>query len=350
MSETKPAGTSTGLFRSWKVWLGVVFSVAFLYYALRDVDPAEVAAEIREADPLLFLGAITAATLTFLVRAVRWGALVAPIAPDTKLRSRFAATCIGFMANNLLPARVGEIARAFALSRVEPIPVSASIASLVVERILDGFMIIGLLVLATALPGFPAVTSVGGRDLSETALLLLATFGILVAILFLAVLSPARTLRIFNALSGKLLPARLQERAASIAAAFVDGLSVLGHPLYLVQAVFWTAILWLLNSLAFWLAFLAFDIQVPFAAALFLNGVIALAVAVPSAPGFFGLFEAGFRIGLVQVWNVEVGKAMSCAIAFHIGGFIPVTLIGLYYAWSIGFSIRRVAEAQPDAA
>ena len=130
----------------------------------------------------------------------------------------------------------------------------------------------------------------------------------------------------------------------------MDGLSVLGRPLLLVQAIFWTAVVWLLNCLGFWLAFLAFDIQTPFAAAMFLNGVIALAVAVPSAPGFFGLFEAGFRIGLVEVWNVELSKAMSCAIAFHVGGFIPVTLIGLYYAWRIGFSLRRVAETRPAAA
>jgi glycosyltransferase 2 family protein len=103
---------------------------------------------------------------------------------------------------------------------------------------------------------------------------------------------------------------------------------------------------WLFLALSFWLAFLAFGIhEVGFAAALFLQSLIALAVAIPSSPGFFGPFEAAAKLGL-SLWGVAPEKAVSFAVGFHIGGFIPVTLIGIYYVWRLGLSWRDVGRSE----
>ena len=333
----------------WKIALGIALSVALLYYALRDVQPAELLDEMQRADPLLLLAAVAVATSMFFLRALRWGALLAPVVGRTSLHARWAATCIGFMANNLLPARVGELARAFSLSRMQPIAVSASLGSLVVERILDGLTIVALLFVATAAPGFPDVATIGGRDVASGAAILAGIFLLAVLALLTAVLWPQQALRLVASTGGRLLPAGARAVVLRVAATFLTGLSVLRHPGHLAVAAAWSLAHWLVGALSFWLAFRAFGIVLPFSAALFVQSVASLAVALPAAPGFFGVYEAAFRVGLVEVWGIEAGKAVSCAIGFHIGGFIPVTVIGLIYAWRLGVSVRRVAAQPADA-
>src|SRR5690606_34146162 len=105
-----------------KAVAGIALGLALLGLSLRGVDLRGVLREIRSADPLLFLAAIAAATAPMVVRAWRWRVLLEPSRPGTAFRSRFEATMIGFMANNVLPARVGELARAYALSRAERVP------------------------------------------------------------------------------------------------------------------------------------------------------------------------------------------------------------------------------------
>src|SRR5690606_38631348 len=99
---------------------------------------------------------------------------------------------------------------------------------------------------------------------------------------------------------------------------------------------------WLFTAVSFVVAFRAFGIDlVPFSGAVFLQSVISLAVALPSSPGFFGPFEAAARVGL-SLWGVAADKAVSFAVGFHIGGFIPVTVIGIYYVWRLNLRWREM--------
>ena len=139
----------------WRGGLGLLVTGFLLWFVLRGVDLSGVWEEVQGADFFLLALAVAVATVTFLLRALRWKILLAPIHPGTSFRSRFAAVNIGFMANNLLPARVGEFARAYALSRMELVPASGAFASLVVERFLDGLAIVFFMMLAVAAPGFP---------------------------------------------------------------------------------------------------------------------------------------------------------------------------------------------------
>lgn len=330
---------------SWRALLGVALSIVLLYFAFRDVDFLEVAAEIAMAQPLLFLAATFVATVVFPIRAFRWRPLLRPVA-RTGFRNRFAATSIGFMANNLLPARIGEFARAFALTRTEPVSLSASFGSLVVERLFDGLAMVGLMVVALTLPGFPEIGEIGGRDVGAYARFVLAVFFGLALLAGLVVLRPAASMRVVEAVAGRALPESFRRPVVDALTAFLDGLSALREPLLLMEVAAWSIALWAVNAVSFWLAFLAFDIHVPFSAALFLQGIIGLAVAVPSAPGFFGVWEYAARQGLVTLWGVEVTKAVGFAVGFHIAGFVPITLIGLYYAWRMGISWRDVETSE----
>lgn len=334
----------SGRVLSWRAILGIVISAVLLYFAFRGIDFGEVAREVSRADPLLFVASGIAATLVFPIRAWRWKSLVAPVT-HTTFRSRFAAVNIGFMANNLLPARVGEFVRAYALARLEPISISASFGSLVVERLFDGVTIVGSLVLVMAMPGFPAVGELGGADVRTYAYTMLGGLGVALLVLGLMVRRPHRSVELADRILRRLLPESFSRPVVDGLRAFVGGLGVLRSPGLLLKVTLWSIFLWSFNAVGFWLAFLAFDIQVPFTAAFFLQAIISLAVAVPSAPGFFGVWEYAARQGLA-LWGIPAAKAVGFAIGFHIAGFIPVTIIGLVYAWRMGLSWREVERSE----
>src|SRR5690606_15693524 len=156
---------------------------------------------------------------------------------------------------------------------------------------------------------------------------------------------PRRFVALFERTIVRALPRRMRRPVVDALESFLAGLAVLRTPSLILRISIWSVALWLLNALSFWLAFKAFDIQVGFGGALFLQSLIAIMVAAPSAPGFFGPYEAAVKIGLVGIWGVEVNKGLGFAIGFHIGSFIPVTVIGLYFAWRLRFSLRQVKRS-----
>ena len=142
------------------------------------------------------------------------------------------------------------------------------------------------------------------------------------------------------------LPGKGSRHVVDALKAFLQGLTVVQSPRLLALALLWSFGFWLWQSFAFWLGFLAYDIHVSYSAALFVNAMVALAVAVPSSPGFFGTFHAGVAVGLQEVFGIAQGPTLAFAFGFHFGGFVPVTLIGLYYSWRLGMSLSEVKKSE----
>lgn len=330
---------------AWQTALGVLLSVALLYWALHDVSLSEVWRHVHAANLWLLALAVTIQTSNFLVRAARWKVFLSPALADPAYRARFASTCIGFMANNLLPARVGEFARAYALARTERITISASFGSLVVERVFDGLTLALFLAVPLFLPGF--ITAPGlGEGLLFQVMLILLIFGGVVAGVLLLITRPDLATRLFRATLGRLLPRKLAEKIADVMMSFVAGLEAMRSPRLIAAGFAWSLAHWLWGSVALWLGMLAFDITRPgYLGAVFLQAVNAFAVAIPSSPGFFGPFEASVRLALLP-FGVDASRAASFAIAFHITSFVPVTVIGLYYVWRLGLSWGEVGRSE----
>jgi uncharacterized protein (TIRG00374 family) len=333
----------------WKTLFGVAITIALLAWVLRDVSAAEVWHELKQSNPLWLLLAVVLATLSFVLRAVRWRVLLEPVYDGTSFDSRFGSVCIGFAVNNILPARLGEFTRAFALTRTEPVPLSASIASLILERILDGVVLAIFLFATISLPGFPLGEGTTAELVRRTANVGALAFGIGLGLLWLAARNPAATSRLFDASVVRWLPDRFGERASRAAAAFVTGLGALASPTVFLRAMFWSFIVWIDLSLSIWAGLEAFEIGGPgILGAHFLQAVIAFAVAAPSSPGFFGVFEAAARVGLGP-WNVTAARVVSFATSYHILTFIPVTLIGIWYLQRLGLSWSDVGRAEEKA-
>lgn len=329
----------------WRGALGIAISVVLLGYALRHESPAEIWRVIVASNIGLLVLATVVATLVFPLRALRWRVILEPLG-TLSYRNLWRATAVGMMVNNVVPARAGELARAYAVARTEPgVRFTAALASLVVDRIIDGVVVVTLLGVAMVLSPFPADTTILGQPIRSLA----AGFGAIAmsALLVLAALAlfPGRVVALFDTVMLRLLP-RYHSRLRAFFVSFVDGLGALRSPWRLVRILGWAFALWMTNALAFWIAFLAVGIEVPYTAALFVQGLIAFAVAAPSAPGFFGVFELSAVAGLA-LYGVPGDLAVSWALGFHILTFIPITLIGLYYFAQLGLHFRDLGTATP---
>ena len=204
-----------------------------------------------------------------------------------------------------------------------------------------------LLLLAVAAfldPAFPRDATIAGQSLGDLARGSIVLVFFLLAALYSLAFFPSQLVRAFEIFARRVSPA-LEEKGKSALLRFSEGLSVLRRPGRFVSVLLWTIAHWLLNAFAFWLGFEAVGIDLPFSAALFLQTLIAVGVALPSAPGFFGFFEKLATVGLA-IYGVGATQATSWAIGFHILSFIPITLIGLWYFARLGLHLKEIDSAR----
>jgi uncharacterized protein (TIRG00374 family) len=332
----------------WRAVLGLVLSAALIYLTLRGISPGEVARRLSTADPLLFTASIICATAIFGLRARRWQTILEPAVDHVPLGPLWRATAVGMMVNNVVPARAGEVARAYALTKETAVRFPAALASLVVDRLFDAIVLLILAAVALLDPALSTGQTLAGRPVSSFAFGAVLLVLILVVALYLLVFFPARLLGLFTLAAGRLSP-KVEERGRRMLETFITGLSVLRSPGRFVAVFMWTLAHWLLNALSFWLAFRAVGISAPFSAAFFLQAFIALGTAVPALPGFFGVFEYMSVQGLA-VYGVGQQQAATWAIGFHILSFIPITLIGAWYFTRLGMRMKELrAPAEASA-
>jgi uncharacterized protein (TIRG00374 family) len=333
----------------WKGVLGLVITALCLYFAFRHVDWARAVDTARHANyGLLFLSTV-AATCMFPLRARRWRTILDPVAPKLPFGPLWRSVAIGMMVNNLALLRAGELARAFALTREVPsVTFSTSLASLVVDRVFDAIVVLLLLAVSILVAGFSANTEIAGYSIAHIAMLFALAPLVLLIGLYALVFFPDKLIRLFELFARRVAPA-VERRGSDMLRRFAEGLSVLRSPAHFLAVFWWTLLHWLLQPVAFWLALSALGIQVPWSATLFMQGVIVILVAVPSAPGFFGPFELGATLAL-GAYHVSQSDATTWAFIFHIASFIPITLIGAYYAGRLGLRMSDMTAVEAERA
>jgi uncharacterized protein (TIRG00374 family) len=293
------------------------------------VHLGEVLRQIRQADPWPLALGVVLASLTFVLRLVRWRLLLRDVdGLPLQAWPLWHATAIGFMANNLLPFRAGELVRVLAATKLSGARFTAAMSSIAVERIFDALTVVGLLGAGLLFSDLPAGVVVGGVSLARAAQVagLLSIAALLGAVAVVAFpLAAERLVR-------RLLPAgAFAERIVELIEGVRHGLASLRSPGLLTGVVFWSLAHWLLNAAALWVSFFAFGIPVGFGGALVLQGVLAIGVSVQLTPGFVGQFEAAI-VAALALYGISNQIASSYAIAYHGATFLPITLAG---AWSL---------------
>src|SRR5438034_1138874 len=330
----------------WAWILGLAVTVAFLAWAVRGTQWSDVLAGLRAVDPLLLVLTVALATLTFPIRLIRWRVILR----DERERPLpwlplWHAVAIGFMANNLLPARAGEFARAYVASRQLPVRFTTALGSIGVERVFDALVMLGLMALAIASPSFPAHSTLLDTPLSRLAGRAALLFGAMFVVALVVVLRPTPWLALFERVTRTVLPARLAARVAGMAEGLVAGLTVLKRPGRFGAMLFWSLVLWLTNAASFAVCFRAFGLQVPIEGSLLLQGILGFAVAVPASAGFFGVFEKATQLTL-QLYGISPSLALAYAVAYHVSTFLPITLLGLRSLASVHLHLGDLGRAR----
>ena len=323
-----------------KLWLGLGGTALFLGLFVWRTDLPELGDALARANYWWVVPAIAVWFVSAAVRSLRWHYLLRRLV-NLSSRTLYPIVIIGYMANNLLPLRTGELVRAYALGERHGVSKMSALGTIAVERVFDGVVLVGFLVVAGAILGL-------NGELTALAVGMSVAFAALLALFVYVASSPERAGR-WTERAISLLPRAIRERAQRLADSFLEGLQSLQSPSLVVLLLAASLGAWLLEAFMYYLVGRSFDIGEGFAAYLMVAAAANLAITLPSTSGGIGPFELLTRETLTFL---GVGSAVASAYAIALHGFllVPVIVAGLIFLWAINLSLGRTlegAESEP---
>jgi uncharacterized protein (TIRG00374 family) len=315
--------------KRWQFWVGLVLSAGFLYWALWGLDLSEIWEPLKSARYWWLLPGVGVYFIGVWIRSWRWHYLLRPV-KSIKTRTIFPIVAIGYMGNNIYPARAGEVLRAVVLKRKEAVPISASLATVIVERVFDGVVMLGFVFLN--LPELATLTGSSGfiGNIQALALWGAAAFIGALLVFMVAAMFPSLAVMISDKIIGVLIPQKFREKVFEIAQKFLEGLESLRSPKAAMMVLLTSVVIWLLETGKYWFVMQAFDFEVSFFALMLMNGIVNLATTIPSAPGYLGTFD-GPGIAVLSAFGVDQGVATGYTLVLHAALWLPITVLGAYY-------------------
>lgn len=334
--------------RNWRALVGILISAIFLYLAFRGQDFGEIRDALLESN-LWWLPVALALYFTGVwIRAVRWHILLRPITDRTTARALLPIVVVGFMANNVLPFRAGELVRSVLLGRQFNVRKTSALATIAVERIFDGLVMIGFLALSMT---FVSLTS----ELRHLAIISFLVFvGLLLALVLLTFAGDVVD-RLLQLVLGP-LPPGVTDRVQQMLQSFLGGLGILRTRGDLARVAGTSILAWLFEGSMYFVLAHAFGGSVRevmgVAATLLTTGVANLSTLIPGAPGYVGQFEYGVKLVLNGAMGVPESQALAYAILVHAALYFPITILGIVEWFRQQLSMRdlEMANAEGDGA
>lgn len=328
--------------RSIRIGIGVAISAFFLILAFRGQDFGEIRDALRETNLWWAVPALALYFLGVYLRAIRWRILLRPIAPGATSRQLFPIVVIGFMANNVLPLRAGEIVRSVVIGREFQVRKTSALATIAVERIFDGITMLAFLAVSMI---FVSLTS----ELQHLAVISFLIFAGLLLGMVLLTFAGDLVARLLQLVLGP-LPEAVRLRVERMAESFLGGLGVLKSRGDLTKVIITSAGAWLLEASMYYLLAVGFGAQIRAtmdgAVTLLTTGVANLSTLIPGAPGYIGQFEYGVKLVLNGALNVPESQALAYAILVHAALYFPITVYGLIEWFRRSLSMRELSREQ----
>lgn len=322
--------------RSWKFWIGLLVSITFLTIALRGLDLTHFWETLRSANYWWILPSVGVYFVATWLRTWRWRSMLHHIKP-IPISRLFPIVVIGYMGNNVYPARAGEVLRSYVLRRKEGIPISVSLTTVVLERLFDGLVML-LFILAT-LPVAPIPAS-----FHTLVMLLSAAFGVALALFLFVAARPTRFSAFYTWMVNHLIPKGLRPRVHDLFDRFVEGLQSLRSPRHLVLIFLNSVLTWLVEACSYWMIIHVFALDIPFAVILLMTAVVNLFTTIPSTPGHVGTFDAP-GIAILMQFGFARAIAASFTLVLHVTLWLPITLLGVFYMVRESVSWRDIEQA-----
>jgi len=357
------------------VAIGISVSAFFVYLSFRRVQLAEIFFSLKKADYIWIFPNMAIVIATMIIRSVRWQYLLQNIR-QFKVGRLFPSIMIGFMANNVLPARLGEFVRAYSLGVKSGESRSSIFATVVIERIFDSLALLAIFWLVIMFVPFPPAVKKFG----------IITLTLNIVLILILVFLKQKGRRFINKFMSffSFLPQRLSEKVSHILTNFSEGLSIFNRSRILGIVTLWSVVLWIITALSNYFIFMAFGMYPNVVASFILLLFVAAGVMLPSAPGFVGVFQAavvgafivmnqlgtiGYHLSPLRIEmttitipaffdmpamgvgqyidslglpGISKGEALSFSIVLWLCQYLPVTLLGLYYLKREHLSLRKM--------
>jgi len=314
-------------------------SGALVFIVVRGLEgeAAQLTAALATADLRWIAPAIALYFAGVWLRSARWGLLLPEHAVQTP--TLFRALVVGFTVNNLLPLRMGEVARAYLLSRWCRIPYGSTVASLVVERVLDGLSLAVLLLLSLMFVPAPGYVLLGG---------VLAACGFVASAVVLA-LAAWRSDAIVWLVTRvvRFLPTSAGGVLLRVAENFARSLALVHDPMRLIRLLGLSLLAWCFELGLFFAILLSFGLPASYPLALLVGSAANFATLVPSSPGYVGTFDGVLINVLRDVAGVSAGQAAAYDVVVHTALFLPVVVVGTLVLWRSHMSLDQITHAPP---
>ena len=342
------------MLKSKKLWLGLAVSALFLTLFLYRIDYSETWDALRGANYLYVVPAIAVYFGSLWFRTIRWQYLMKHLT-EVSISRLYPVTIVGYMANNILPVRLGEVVRSYYLSTRERISTTSALGTVGVDRVFDGLtLIFFLLVIWPFLPLADILKNDAGEVIWSrvvgSAVVFAVFLGAIIVFVALAVRPGltsfvVRTLLLF-------VPARFKDLISRLAQTFIEGLGSLGSAKKLFVIFILSLPIWIMECLMYYLITLSFDnFDVSFAMAMVVTATSNLVGALPAAPGNVGTFEWAIKITLLAFpldYNPETTVAYAATL--HVVLWLPVVVAGMMYLWLEHRSFMELVRGGTPAA
>jgi uncharacterized protein (TIRG00374 family) len=321
----------TNLITSRRLWLGLGGTGLFLGLFIWRTDLPDLGDALAQANYWWVVPAVAIWFVSAGFRSLRWHYLLRRVS-NLNARTLYPIVIIGYMANNLMPLRTGEFVRAYVLGERHGVSKMSALGTIAVERVFDGVVLVGFLVVAGAILGL-------NEELTVLAVSMSVAFALLLALFVYVASSPERA-RSWTEWAVGLLPSALRERARELAESFLEGLQSLRSPSLVILVLGTSVVAWLLEATMYYLVGRSFSIGEGFAAYMMVAAAANLAITLPSSSGGIGPFELLTKETLTFL---GVSSAVGGAYAIALHGFLllPVIVAGLAFLWAINLSLGR---------
>lgn len=333
--------------KRWHIALGTLISAIFLYLAFREIDFNQLWQTLRSAKWVWVLLGLVFYFMGVWVRTWRWQVLLNPLKRIPQWRL-FPVVCIGYMGNNVYPARAGEVLRSILLKQTDNVPISGSLATIVVERLFDGITILALVLLNFRQLVQIAPDAEWMQRIQTGSVFVGAIFAVILLVFLALLFLPKQTQAVSTWLINRLLPLKLRPKVSGILDKFIDGLRVLRSPGQTALVLALSMLVWIFEGGLYWSVMKALELDLSFMSLLLIEGVVNLVLLIPAAPGGLGTFDAAAKF-MLSLFGTPPEQALGYALILRVALWIPITALGAIFFVKEGFNLStNVQQIQTD--
>jgi glycosyltransferase 2 family protein len=318
-----------------KLIAGLLLSTILVYLSIRGIDFGKVIEgfhAVRYGYVLLFiLLVLTQQTL----RSVRWGMMLSPLEKVDQI-SLFSVTSVGFLAIIAVPARLGELARPYLITKKSRIRMTAALGTILVERAFDSITV--LFIFGAVLFFVPVLPP---WLMNSALIVLLITLTLFMLMTFMLAKREA-SLKVFSQLINR-VPERFAGKLNATVHHLIDGFNIFRDVKLLVKVTLFSFLIWMIGVLAIYSLFVAFAFQLPLTAATVLQIILLIGIAIPAAPGFIGNWHYACILGLT-LFGIPKADALTFAILYHFLSIAIVIVLGLIFLPFNKFSLSAMKK------